>query len=95
MTELCERYGISRKTGYKWIERYQDGGRCGCAGASRAPRTYPNATPQDVVDQVLALRRKYPDAGPRTLLWHLEQRDPRGAWPSPGTIGEILRSAMT
>jgi hypothetical protein len=61
----------------------------------RAPRTYPNATPQDVVDQVLALRRKYPDAGPRTLLWHLEQRDPRGAWPSPGTIGEILRSAMT
>ncbi len=35
MTELCERYGISRKTAYKWIERYQDGGRPGCADEFR------------------------------------------------------------
>jgi hypothetical protein len=62
-----------------------------CADASRARRSHQNATPQVVVDQVLALRRKYPEAGPRTLLWHLEQRDPRGAWPSPITIGEILK----
>lgn len=91
MTELCARYGISRKTGYKWLKRFQGGGRPACGDVSRAPRTHPNATSQKVVDQVLALRRKYPDAGARTLLWHLEQRDPRGAWPSPSTIGEILK----
>jgi transposase InsO family protein len=90
-TELCERYGISRKTGYKWIKRHQGGGGPACADISRAPRNAPNATPQDVVDLVLALRRRYVDAGPLTLLWHLEQRDPRGSWPSPSTIGEILK----
>lgn len=90
MTELCERYGISRKTGYKWIKRNQAGGQA-CADASRAPRTHPNATPPEVVELVVGLRGKYPDAGPRTLLWHLERRDPRGDWPSPSTIGEILK----
>lgn len=91
MTELCERYGISRKTGYKWIERYRGGGDPACADASRAPRTHPNATPEDVVELIVQLRGKYPDAGPRTLVWHLEKLDPRRSWPSPSTIGEILK----
>jgi transposase InsO family protein len=91
MTELCERYGISRKTGYKWIERYKGGGDPACADESRAPRTHPNATPEDVVELIVQLRGKYPDAGPRTLLWHLEKLDARRSWPSPSTIGEILK----
>jgi len=91
MTELCERYGISRKTGYKWIERYKGGGDPGCADRSRAPRRHPNATSEEVVDQILQLRARYPEAGPRTLLWHLEKLPAQRAWPSPSTIGEILK----
>jgi transposase InsO family protein len=91
MTELCERYGVSRKTGYKWLERYRGGGEPACADLPRAPRRHPNATPEDVVELVLQLRRKYPEAGPRTLLWHLEQLDGGRTWPSPSTLGEILK----
>lgn len=91
MTALCERYGISRKTGYKWIKRYRGGGDPACADKSRAPRSHPNTTPEDVVELIVQLRKKYSEAGPRTLLWHLEKLDARRVWPSPSTIGEILK----
>lgn len=47
MTELCERYGISRKTGYKWRERVEEGGRAALADRSRAPHhcPHPSRTP--------------------------------------------------
>ena len=51
MTELCERYGISRKTGYKWEKRYDEGGRPACADASRAPKSHPNETPPEIVER--------------------------------------------
>ncbi len=41
VTELCEHYGISRKTGYKWIERYERGGPAGLAERSRRPHVCP------------------------------------------------------
>lgn len=90
MTELCERYGISRKTGYKWAERYDRGGCPACADASRAPRSHPNATPPEVVDRILELRRKR-GWGPVTLRKRLQVADPDSAWPSASTIGEILK----
>jgi putative transposase len=43
ITELCEHYGISRKTGYKWIERYERGGPAGLGGALPAPACVPDA----------------------------------------------------
>jgi transposase len=42
MTELCERYGISRKTGYKWLARFDAGGRAGLSDRSRAPHQCPH-----------------------------------------------------
>ena len=53
VTELCEHYGISRKTGYKWIERYERGGPTGLAERSRRPHVCPTQTPEEVVQPLL------------------------------------------
>src|SRR5437870_12703985 len=45
MAELCTRYGISRKTGYKWLARFEEAGRPGLRDRSRAPRRRPTAPP--------------------------------------------------
>ena len=45
MVELCTRYGISRKTGYKWLDRFEEAGRQGLRDRSRAPRRCPTASP--------------------------------------------------
>ena len=45
MTELCERYGISRKSGYKWLDRAAEGGRASLADRSRAPHHCPHRIP--------------------------------------------------
>lgn len=91
MSELCYRYGVSRKTGYKWVERYEAGGASGCDDRSRAPRRHPNATSAAVERLVIKARRQKPSWGPRTLHAFLSERFPDVAWPSPSTIGEILR----
>jgi putative transposase len=91
MTELCFRYGVSRKTGYKWIERYHGEGAPGCESRPRQPRTHPNATPLYIERLVVKARRKHPGWGPRTLQAFLQQQDPDVAWPCPSTIGEILK----
>jgi len=53
MTELCERYGISRNTGYKWLHRYRQHGVQGLHDRSRAPRSSPHQTPDDIVELIL------------------------------------------
>ena len=51
-SELCARYGISRRIGYKWLERYETAGPPGLADRSRRPHTSPTATPLPVVEQL-------------------------------------------
>ena len=53
MTELCERYGISRITGYKWLQRYRQHGVQGLHDHSRTPRSSPHRTPDDLVALIL------------------------------------------
>jgi len=67
MTELCERHGISRKTGYKWAERYGSQGAEGLKDRSRAPNHRPTQTPAEVADRLVELRRKHPNLGPRKV----------------------------
>src|SRR5262245_60919620 len=60
VSELCERYGISRTTGHKWLRRYvADGFEQGLRERSRAPKTCPHRTPRAVEEAVLALRARY------------------------------------
>ncbi len=90
-TELCALYGISRKTGYKWIERYLRHGPAGLEEQSRRPRHAPNQTPAEIVTALLEARRRHPTWGGKKLLTLLHTRHPR--WPLPGrsTACDILK----
>ena len=59
-TELCEHAGISRKSGYKWVERYDGGGVSALVDKSRAPRSHPHAVSSAVVELIVATRRRHP-----------------------------------
>jgi len=91
MTELCEKYGISRKTGYKWAQRYGSEGSEGLKDRSRAPKLRPAQTPTEVAERFVELRRKHPTWGPRKLLAWLEEHEGKQAWPAASTIGGILK----
>jgi transposase InsO family protein len=89
MTELCLRYGISRNTGYKWLDRYRQSGPRGLYDHSRAPRSCPHETPADVVELILEEHRRF-GWGARKILKRLRTRDPQRAWPARSTIFDIL-----
>lgn len=93
MTELCDRYEISRKTGYKWLERYRLEGPGGLAERSHAARVHGRATPQHIVDAIVGLRLERPSWGPRKIVSKLKARQEDVDWPSASTAGEILKRA--
>jgi putative transposase len=93
LTEVCRRYGISRKTGYKWLERYQNGGIEGLQDQSRAPHSHPNEVGKEVAEEVLDLRRQHPHWGPAKLRARLQRKAPEVVWPAASTIGEMLKRA--
>jgi transposase InsO family protein len=86
---LCRHFGISRKTGYKWLERVATG-ETGVRDRSRRPQTSPGRTPREVEDQVLALRTAHPAWGGRKLH-HALARQGMVSPPAPSTITAILR----
>jgi len=91
MTVLCERYGISRETGYVWKRRYTAEGASGLEERSRAPRVHGQATPAELVVRLIEARKRKPYWGPKKLLAILSAEAPDLAWPSPSTAAEILR----
>jgi putative transposase len=93
MTELCTRYGISRKTGYKWLGRYDAHGQAGLVDRSHAPRQCPHRIADEVAQAICAARRAHPSWGPRKLLAWLRRREPALALPAPSTAGDLLARA--
>jgi putative transposase len=91
MTVLCERYGISRETGYVWKRRYESEGVKGLAERSRAPHVHGQATPAELVVRIIEARKRKPYWGPKKLLAILAAEAPDLAWPSASTAAEILR----
>ena len=91
LSELCERYGISRKTGNKWVQRFYEGGRSGLVDRSRRPLTIPHRVTGEVEDRIADLREQHPLWGPRKLHDRLEATDSTIHWPAPSTIGLILK----
>ena len=88
---LCREFGISRKTGYKYINRYHKFGIDGLNDLSRAPHNHPNAVPVEVEEAILSLRSAHPTWGPRKLQAWLKSHQPRINYPASSTMGEILK----
>jgi putative transposase len=91
MTELAERYQISRKTAHKWVNRYDADPAHGLADRSRAPKVHGRAIADGIREAVLALRQAHPRWGPKKLRAILIERAPRRDWPAASTIGDLLQ----
>src|SRR5260370_8639767 len=93
MTELCERYEVSRKTGYKWVARYASFGAAGLMERSHAPLRHGRSTPSHLVAAIVGLRHERPSWGPRKLIAKLAAPHPQLACPGASTPGDILTLA--
>lgn len=90
-SNLCERFGISRKQGYKWKQRYEAGGVEGLVDRSRAPHSHPHGVSSDVVELLVTARKKHPLWGPRKLLVVVRRQHPRITLPAASTVGAIFK----
>lgn len=91
MTNLCLRYGVSRKTAYKWVARYQEYGVKGLEDLSTAPHT-PNHIYNDAqINLAIDLKLKYRTWGPKKILIKLAEIYPEMDWPSPTRLYEIFK----
>ena len=90
VSELCRRFGISRKTGYKWLGRYRSGGHGALLDRSRRPESTPKRTPREMEERVVDVRCRHRAWGGRKIRRWLLNRGHR-AVPAASTITEILR----
>ena len=87
---LARRYGISRKTLYKWLARSREDDPSAMEDRSRRPTHSPGKTPDEMEQQALSVRQRHPAWGPRKIRAVLLRQGPPGRVPSPSTIGRIL-----
>jgi len=90
ISELCRRFDISRKTGYKWINRFLNKGYSGLSDLSRRPKTTPNRTDKVLEDAVVEVRKRHPAWGGRKIRKRLQNIGWKEV-PAPSTITAILR----
>mmetsp|Transcript_35643 Transcript_35643/g.112413 ORF Transcript_35643/g.112413 Transcript_35643/m.112413 type:complete len:385 (+) Transcript_35643:4040-5194(+) len=93
ISELSRRFGVSRKTIYKWISRFEQEGRAGLADISRAPHTQAGQTDDALCDIIIKLKYRFPNWGPVTLKDYLVREHPNMLWPAASTFGRILKQA--
>jgi putative transposase len=91
MVELCARYGVSRRIGYKWLGRFAEDGKRGLTDRSRRPHTCPTTIRPVLGELLCEFRRLHPDWGARKLLKVLRGRHPEiEDWPAASTTAELL-----
>jgi transposase InsO family protein len=93
MAELCRIYGIARKTGYQWVERYAGEGLAGLHDRRYGAGSHPNQTDPNIEEQILQVKYAHPHWGAKKLRGHLWGKKKRVEWPAVSTFGEILRRA--
>jgi len=87
-SELCDQFSISRKTGYKWIGRYEEQGVEGLKDRGRKPLTCPHKTAPAVIDAIITTRKKHPSWGPKKILRVIEPH--YKDLPAVSTTADIL-----
>lgn len=90
MAALCRRFGVSRRTGYKWLGRYRESGVGGLADRSRAPLAQPHALCSSLAERCLEVRRAHPTWGPVKVRAWLSRQEPAVSWPAASTIGALF-----
>ena len=90
VAEVCAAYGISEKTGYKWLARFRHEGATGLADRSHAPH-HVHRMDAVLAAELLALRQAHPTWGPRKLLAYAAARDPAQRWPAASSLGALLK----
>ena len=91
MASLCREFGISRKTGYKIFERYEQCGLEGLSDRTRRPFRYANQLPEQVEAAIVAARREKPHWGARKIRERLLRRLPHAIKvPASSTIHAVL-----
>ena len=93
MTELCADFGISRKTGYKILKRYEEEGPEALRDRSSAPHRHPNQTPAEVEGAILRVRKANRTWGSKKILAVLEQEWLAEDLPARSTVDAILKRA--
>jgi putative transposase len=73
------------------MRRFREEGIGGIRDRSRARLTYPFRIMPQVIEEILAIKRRFRDYGPRTIRDILAQRDPGARWPAASSVGDILK----
>lgn len=92
MTELCTQFGVSRKTAYKWCNRYKRLGEKGLIDLSKSPRNPHTIYTQETIDMAIDLKLKKRAWGPKKIIGRLSQKHPRMEWPSATRLYEIFKA---
>jgi len=87
ISDLCREFGVSRKTGHKWLSRYEEGRYSALSDRSRRPKRQPNKTPKVIEDRVVELRLEYGWSGPKLQVL----LDKEGVLLSTATIDRIIK----
>jgi transposase len=92
MSDLCKAYDISRRTGYKWLGRYESKGPSGLCDRGKAPHHHPHAISEEVQRALLAIKGRFSHWGPAKIRVRLEREYPGWVcYPAVSTIGEYLK----
>lgn len=94
IVSICDRFGISEKTGHKLLKRFREEGPSAFVDRSRARLTHPYRITPEVADEIVALRRKHPLYGAQTLRDILMRREPEKHWPAASAIGKLLKREL-
>ncbi len=92
LVDLCAEYGISKKTACKFLARYKSQGVAGLSDRPPIAKVIPHKTAAEVVEVLVAARKRYPSWGPKKLKEVFEKRLDREL-PAASTIGDILAKA--
>jgi len=89
--ELCRRFGVSRKTGYKWLRRHRELGGKGLEDRSRRPHRSPHRTDAGTMERIHQWKRHHATWGAKKLLKTLRRKDPWRRWPAISTVSAYLK----